>query len=260
MSFLPLDDPSADSGPGGGAGFRPPPPPPISAPAQASSPLVQTSGDRLKALIRKRYLGAPPSAAPGTAASVMGTLPFQAAPAAAAPAAVAAPAAASGGIGHFTPPIGQPAPAGGNPFTPGSERVPGVNFGGGFFGALNEILRGGYGSGAFSSQPNQAILDMVRSLALSDAEAARSRTALQSQSLGADPATAASYALQSDLESQHGVAEALSRAILGELTQGRDFTRTLLLSLLGKQGPQNVYDPTKSTEVLDTVTPLIKPR
>lgn len=114
-----------------------------------------------------------------------------------------------------------------------------MNFGSGFFGTLNDILRNYLGSGAFSDKVNPAIMEGVRRNALSDAEANRQHAALMAQSLGADPATAASYALRSDLQSQGGVAKSLADASLGELTHQRDYGQNLLMALLGGQGTQN---------------------
>lgn len=118
--------------------------------------------------------------------------------------------------------------------------VPGdVNFGSGFFGTLNDILRNYLGSGAYSDKVNPAIMEGVRRNALSDAEASRSHNALMAQALGTDPATAASYALRSDLSSQGGVAKSMADASLGELTHQRDYGQNLLMALLGGQGSQN---------------------
>ena len=114
-----------------------------------------------------------------------------------------------------------------------------VNFGSGFGGTLNDILRNFLGSGAFSDKVNPAVMEGVRRNALSDAEASRSRNALMAQALGADPASSASYALQSDLNSQGGVAKSLADASLGELTHQRDYGQQLLMALLGGQGTQN---------------------
>lgn len=205
----------------------------------------------VRALLRKRMLTT--TTAPSYLSA---TTPTATPPAAAAPAAGSSmsslfdmasgrfrrPGATPGGL---FPPGGQAATPPPNPGTWGGinesgSNVPSdVNFGSGFFGTLNDILRNYLGSGAFSDKVNPAIMEGVRRNALADADAARQRNALAAQALGADPATAASYALRSDLSSQGSVAKALSDASLGELTHQRDFGQNLLLALLGGQGTQN---------------------
>jgi hypothetical protein len=199
---------------------------------------------RIRALIRSRYIGSdrtPSFTAPG-AATLAGPKPFQ-----------APPAMPNSGINV-------PGAVPGLPTVQDSSKVPpppptgylspDINYGKNFLGTLNDILRGFQSSGAYGPGVNQGILDAVRSLALGDAAASRAHNALVSQSLGVDPATAASYYLRSDLGSQGDVARAVNAASLGELTHQRDFGQQLLELLLGKQGPQNVYNPKNSAEAV----------
>jgi hypothetical protein len=113
-------------------------------------------------------------------------------------------------------------------------------------GSISEILKLFLSSGAFSPEANKGIMDATRERALGDAEANRQHAQLVAQSLGTDPATAASYALRSDLGSQGDVSKALSDASYGEATHQRDFGQQLLMGLLGIQGQQNSYKPGKS--------------
>lgn len=252
-----IDDSILGGGSYGGGGSPGPPPPPGYVPptsSSVSSSIGSSSGHRIRELIRKRYLGAPPPPP-----SVMGLQPFQTA--AASPAAAAAPSptyrTGAGPTQAAVPTAAAPAAAAPAPAFSGYSDPGTADYGAGLFGSLSSLLRGFQGAGTFAPGPNQAIMELVRALALQDAEAARARNALAAQSLGVDPATAASFALRSDLESQGGVAEALSRASLGELTHQRDFGQQLLLALLGRQGTQNAYNPQRATDVIGSVSGLL---
>lgn len=93
-------------------------------------------------------------------------------------------------------------------------------------------------SGAFSPTGNSALMDATRGEALSNAEALRQRNALIGRNLGVDPSTGASYALQSDLNTQGGVADAVNSAVLGRLQSQEQFGRDLL-SMLGGLNAQD---------------------
>jgi hypothetical protein len=124
-------------------------------------------------------------------------------------------------------------------------------------GTLNSILRGGGAAGFYSPGPNQAILDAVREMALRDAQGSRDHAALVAQNLGTDPASAAANYMRADTEAQGGVARALSDASYGELTHQRDYIQQLLMLLLGHQGTQNAYNPTKGTDVVNSISGLV---
>jgi hypothetical protein len=112
-------------------------------------------------------------------------------------------------------------------------------------GSFSQLLREFLSTGTFDPGVNPDILGLVRSNALSDAQAGQAHNDLLAQSLGVDPATRASAALRSDLQGQGNVARAVSGATLEELTHQRDFGQQLLEALLGKQGAQNEYNPSK---------------
>src|SRR6185503_14148432 len=139
---------------------------------------VSSDPARIKSLIRQRYIpqayAAPaPAPAPATA---MATAPP-------------------------TPPPTRPQAPGYDPYVGGHS---GENYGGGFFGTINSILRGGGGAGFYSPGPNQGILDAVREMALRDAQASRDHAALVAQNLGVDPASAAANYMRADTEAQGG--------------------------------------------------------
>lgn len=96
---------------------------------------------------------------------------------------------------------------------------------------LYELLNQYAGSGAFTPGGNKGLMDATRSEALSNAEALRGRGDLVSRNLGVDPATAASYALRSDLNTQGGVADALNTASRGVLERQDAFGKDLLSML-----------------------------
>ena len=56
---------------------------------------------------------------------------------------------------------------------------------------------------------------------------------MMGRTLGVDPSTASSYALQSDLNTQGGVADIMSNASLGVKNRQEDFARNLLTTFLG---------------------------
>ncbi|HXU04935.1 MAG TPA: hypothetical protein VN903_28430 [Polyangia bacterium] len=228
-----------------------------------------TDGDRIRGLIRQRYIPqpAPRVSLPDATASVTtGPSGVQMQPAsrdryAGMPApAPAAPAAVTnwknpGDI--IRPPVVAGAPNW-NRLNQSGNSLPGnINFGSGFMGTINDILRNYLGGGAYSDQPNQAILDSVLSLALGDAGAARDRAVLQAENLGSDPASMASYGAQADLQGQGDVAHALNSASLGELTHQRDFGQSLLMALLGGQGKQNEYNPTSGAQWVNAIANLV---
>lgn len=195
----------------------------------------------LRAQIRKRYVG--PTLQP--------TVPGRAA--------VSPSSESSFGIqgqGKILPPPPPPAAAAATGVAPvahpwqsinqSSSYVPGnINFGAGFGGTLNDILRNFLGSGAFSDQPNMALLSAIRSQAEQTAAGQRDHASLLAESEGLDPATAASLGLRADLGAQGGVASTVNNAVTGELQSKQDYGQRLLMALLGGQGQQNAYNPNK---------------
>lgn len=220
-------------GPGGGGGAR----------GVAGGPFAGVAGgpggpdgaSLLRALLKKRLLGARgvpyqvpggPVSAPApadTASNVMGLAPWQ-----------------RGGAS----PLG-PAP-GGIQF-PGGGHDPGVIPEGQRTGDTTDRSYGNPNvapfvgldllikflqAGSLGPNPSGAILDSVRGRALDDAEAARSRSELAAQSLGADPATAASYALRAGLQGQSDVSKAVNNSVTDQLTARQDFGQRLLMQLI----------------------------
>lgn len=103
---------------------------------------------------------------------------------------------------------------------------------------LYELLQNYSDFGSFSPEGNKGLMDSVRTGALADAEAIRQRNNLIGSNLGVDPSTAGSFALQSDLNSQGGVADALSAASRGVLERQDEFGKNLL-SMLGNLNAQD---------------------
>jgi len=149
--------------------------------------------------------------------------------------------------------------------TPGAPPAPGSGGGHNYHGAVGGSGHGGgKGSGAdhnpapfdiesiqsildafrkagfFDPTPNAAIMDATRSKAMGDAQALRQRNDLRAQSLGADPATAASYGLQSDLNTQGNVADIMSgtalQQLMGKQNFSEDMLKTYLSGVLGRSG------------------------
>src|SRR3990167_6319870 len=98
---------------------------------------------------------------------------------------------------------------------------------------IREIMKLFAAGGSFSPGGSKALMDLTRSSALGDAEALRGRNQLIGRNLGVDPSTASSYALQSDLNTQGGVADIMSNASLGVQNRQEDFARNLLTTFLG---------------------------
>lgn len=86
-------------------------------------------------------------------------------------------------------------------------------------------------SGSFSPGGNKGLMDFARTEALGNAEAIRQRNSLIGNNLGVDPATGASFALQSDLNSQGGVADAMNAASRGVLERQDAFGKDILSML-----------------------------
>lgn len=93
---------------------------------------------------------------------------------------------------------------------------------------LYELLAKFGAGGSFSPEGSRLLMDTTRSEALGNAEALRSRGDLIARNLGVDPATAASFALQSDLNTQGGVADALNSAVTGNARAQDEFGKSLL--------------------------------
>lgn len=101
-----------------------------------------------------------------------------------------------------------------------------------------DIIKQFRDAGFYSPEKNQALFDSVRSNAVGDAQALMQRNRLTAQSMGTDPATAASYALQSDLQGQGNVSDALNKTALQQLLNrenlSQDLLKTYLSGMLGR--------------------------
>lgn len=119
---------------------------------------------------------------------------------------------------------------------------PWANGDNGFLQNLITILGRFNATGAFTPNGSSAVMDAVRGNAADNAQALLSRNRLTSQALGVDPATAASYALQSDLRGQGGAADAVNDAalkqLLGQQEFGQDMLSTYLRGVFGMKGQQ----------------------
>lgn len=96
---------------------------------------------------------------------------------------------------------------------------------------LYDLLKRFSDFGSFSPEGNRGLMDFARTEALGNAEAIRQRSSLIGENFGVDPSTSASYALQSDLNSQGGVADAMNAASRGVLERQDEFGKALLQML-----------------------------
>lgn len=96
---------------------------------------------------------------------------------------------------------------------------------------LYDLLKQYADAGSFSPTGSSALMDATRSEAMSNADALRQRGKLIGSNLGVDPSTAAGFALQSDLNTQGGVADALNSAVTGRLNKQDDFGKSILSAL-----------------------------
>lgn len=219
------------------------------------SPTAMGGEGALRALLRKRL--ALPTASPsylmpadgaGMAFADAGARPGAAPLAGSAPAAT--PASGGGFWGgvrqiHGAPPI---APAGGGGGWGAGELPPGSNpsgdpnielgdwSGSGWdrsrtLNKLYDLISKFGAGGSFSPEGSRLLMDTTRSEALGNAEALRGRGNLIASNLGVDPATAASFALQSDLNTQGGVADAMNSAVTGNARAQDEFGKSLLQML-----------------------------
>jgi hypothetical protein len=134
----------------------------------------------------------------------------------------------------INPAINPPAPAA--PWDPNDPNSapssPWANGDNGFLQNLITILGRFNATGAFTPNGSSAVNNAVRSNAVGDAQAMLQRNKLAAQSLGTDPATAASYALQSDLRGQSDVSNAVNRSALEQLLGQQKFGQDLLSSYM----------------------------
>ncbi len=98
------------------------------------------------------------------------------------------------------------------------------------------------GAGNLGPNPSQNILDAIRGEALSNAEAGRSRMELAAQSMGADPASRASYGLQAGLKGQSDVSQALNSSVARQYEDRQKFAQQLLQQMM-----QAVYNERAAT-------------
>lgn len=86
-------------------------------------------------------------------------------------------------------------------------------------------------AGAFGPEGNQQLLEALRGEAMGNADALRRRAAMQADVSGLDPGQRAAYKMQTDLNTQGGVAQTLNAAKLGLLQNQQQFGQNLLSSL-----------------------------
>lgn len=87
------------------------------------------------------------------------------------------------------------------------------------------------GAGAFGPEGNQQLLAALQGEATQNADAMRRRAATQADISGLDPGQRASYAMQTDLNTQGDVAKTLNAAKLGLLQNQQGFGQDLLRQL-----------------------------
>lgn len=114
-------------------------------------------------------------------------------------------------------------PWGGDPLAPGSQ-----NPGDEWMARISQMLRDAGQFGAFSPQGSAGLLDAVRSEAMGNADALRRRSATNASLLGLDPGQRGAYAMQSDLNTQGGVANALNSAVREQLLGQQQFQQNML--------------------------------
>ena len=109
------------------------------------------------------------------------------------------------------------------PISPGSP-----NPGDEWMNRISALLRDWGRQGAFDMNGNPALMAALRSEATTNADALRRRAALNAQALGLDAGQRGSYAMQSDLNTQGGVANTLNDAVLKQLLGQQSFGQGLL--------------------------------
>lgn len=100
-------------------------------------------------------------------------------------------------------------------------------------GSGYDLLRQFGGAGAFGPDGNPALLAALQSEAGGNADALRRRAATLADVSGLDPGQRASYAMQTDLNTQGDVANTLNAAKLGLLQNQQQFGQGLMSNLLG---------------------------
>ena len=114
------------------------------------------------------------------------------------------------------------------PISPGSP-----NPGDEWMNRISALLRDWGRQGAFDMNGNPALMAALRSEATTNADALRRRAALNAQALGLDAGQPGSYAMQSDLNTQGGVANTLNDAITRQLLANNQNQWGLLNSMYG---------------------------
>lgn len=109
------------------------------------------------------------------------------------------------------------------PISPGSP-----NPGDEWMNRISALLRDWGRQGAFDMNGNPALMAALRSEATTNADALRRRAALNADALGLDAGQRGSYAMQSDLNTQGGVANTLNDAVLKQLLGQQSFGQGLL--------------------------------
>ena len=114
------------------------------------------------------------------------------------------------------------------PISPGSP-TPGDEW----VNRISALLRDWGRQGAFDLNGNPALMAALRSEATTNADALRRRAALNAQALGLDAGQQGSYAMQSDLNTQGGVANTLNDAVMRQLLANNQNQWGLLNSMFG---------------------------
>lgn len=169
-------------------------------------------------------LGAPRM--PAQPVSTVGTAPRQG----------AAPIGQQAGFIPGAPTSGTLPGAGPQPISPWQEgaAAPGSpNPGDEWTARINQLLKMFGQQGAFDLNGNPALLQQLRSEAGQNADALRARAALNAQALGLDAGQRGAYAMQSDLNTQGGVANTLNDAMTKLLLQNQGQAWNLLNSVYG---------------------------
>ena len=114
-------------------------------------------------------------------------------------------------------------PWGNDPFAPGSQ-----NPGDEWNARIQEMLKQFGGFGSFSPEGSKGVMEAVGREATSNADALRRRAATQADLSGLDPGQRASYAMQTDLNTQGDVANILSNAQREQLLGQQQFGQNML--------------------------------
>lgn len=116
------------------------------------------------------------------------------------------------------------------PITPGS-----TNPGDEWMNRILQMLRGYGQSGAFDPGGSPTLMAALRGEATSNADALRRRAAMNADVLGLDAGQRGSYAMQTDLNTQGGVANVLNDATLKQLLGQQQFGQNMLGNMTNAQ-------------------------